>query len=138
MEFQLYAREKARNRPPHPPDVDYIYNKIRESQNFEDILSLILIDGNFHNLSDLDIRVEEKGNQWHLSIQELCKQIEDWAEDYAQLMNEALEEDVRFDAECPECGKKYVNIRDPELRVCGDCSDKNNNGPRLEKVNQNE
>jgi len=144
VKYQLYAKEEAKNKPPHPPSVNNVYNLVRESENFEDILSLALIDYQFESLSDLDIRIkEENGNQWHLSIQEICKQIEDWAEDYANLMNEALEdlmnealeEDIRFDAECPSCGKKYVNIRDPKLRVCGECSGPDNEGPRLEKVN---
>jgi len=135
MKYQLYAREEAKNKPPHPPSVDYVHTLVRESEDFRDIFSIALIDYQFESLSDLDIRVKKNDNQWHLSIQEICKQVEDWAEDYADLMNEALEEDIRFDAKCPSCDKKYVNIRDPELRVCGECSGPNNEGPRLQKVN---
>lgn len=135
MKYRLYVRKPLQHQG-RTPDARHETELIFEDTDFGFILEEMMQSHKVRRLSELDIRVEHNGNEWHLSNQDIIQAVTREAEDLVEEMVQALEETERFDARCPECGREITNIRDPELRVCGDCSDKNNNGPRLEKVSE--
>jgi len=137
MQYRLYSKKEVKQGEAKSPAARHKTEKVLETENFEQIMDEAIGNYKITKLSEADIRIIDGGCEWHLSNVEIAAEVEKFAEDYANKLEESLEDSRPVVLKCPECDTEITvppYIHENGDLVCGDCSDPNKNGPKLEVV----
>lgn len=95
QEFILYYREEIDPSPAKTPDSRHQREEVRRHSSLEVLFEDIVRDHRFQSLQDAVIEIESSEDEgfdtWHLSTVEMMSQLESWATEYADMMEEIME-----------------------------------------------